>query len=76
MTLREREDTIGAAREIEIVRNVDRRELARSVNAVKQIHHGFACSLVKTASGFVGEEYAGVSNQGSSEDDALLLATG
>jgi len=76
MTLGERDDAVGTAREVEIVRNVNRSELASSVNAVKQIHHGLAGSLVEAACGFVGKEYAGVADQGSSKDDSLLLATG
>ncbi len=78
----EGEHAVSALRKIEIVRDVNRRQLAGLMEAVKQVHMASAGALIRLRGALiqlpvvVARSTLWISVQGTGEDNALLFAAG
>ena len=70
----QRERTVRAAREIQIVGDVQRSQLPGPMQILEQIHDHFASPEIEIASGFVGQKNARIADQRACQHDSLLLS--
>ena len=69
----QRERAVRAAREIQIVCDVQGGQLPGPMQILEQIHDHFAGPEIEIASGFIGQENARVADQRAGQYDSLLL---
>lgn len=74
MAALQREGAVRAAREIQIVRDVQGGQLPGAMQILEQVHDHFAGPEIEIASGFVGQKDARVADQRASQYDSLLLS--
>src|ERR1017187_9927929 len=66
-----RQDSIASPGECEIVRDQNRGERMRTMQALQKIEDHFTGPEVEVSAGFVGEQHGGVSHQSPGQHDAL-----
>ncbi len=69
------ESPVRAAREIQIVSDVQRSQLPGPMQILEQVHDHLASPVVEIAGGFVGQKDARVANQRAGQYDSLLFST-
>ena len=75
MTAFQSEHPVGAAREIQMVRNVKRGQPPGSMQILEQVHDHLARPEIEIAGGLVGQKNAWVTHQRAGQHDSLLLST-
>jgi len=70
----QRKSTVRAAREIQVVSDVQRGQLPGPMQILQQVHDHLAGPEIEIASGFVGQKDAGVSDQRAGQYDSLLFS--
>src|SRR5690349_959795 len=76
LTALERDHTVGTARKIQIMSDVDGGELAGAMQLIQKAHDHLTRTEIEVASGFVGEQYFRIAHQGSCQHHPLLLPAG
>ena len=71
-----RQDSIASPGECEIVRDQNRGERMRTMQALQKIEDHFTGPEVEVSAGFVGEQNGGFSHQSPGQHDALLFPPG
>src|SRR5258706_15098133 len=74
LTLRERDDAVRPAGEIQIMSHMNRGKTARAMQVIQKIHDHFTTPKIEAAGGFVGQQNTGIAGQRPGQNDALLLA--
>ena len=70
----ERQGSVRAPREIQIMRDVKRGQLPGPMQILEQVHDHFAGPEIEVAGGFVSQKDAGVAHQRACQHDSLLLS--
>ena len=68
------EGPVRAAREIQIMRDVQRGQLPGPMQILEQIHDHLAGPEIEIAGGFVGQQDAGIAHQRAGQYHSLLLS--
>src|SRR5579859_831909 len=74
LTALERDNTVRAARKIQVMSDVNRSEAPGAMQLVQKAHNHLARAKIEVARGFVGQQYFRIAHQGACQNHPLLLS--